>query len=379
MASLTSEPPRNHLSYCTPSCICAICKTCWLSPKVHAKKGCVAYVCHKHRNSPSTRTKHRKGRNACSTMCRCMCGYCWHLPAQHRSQNCTAYQQVKELEDVLDVIDEQPPRKYLRLSGRFHNKHHNSQAQALSTIAGPSNNQEPHDQQQANRSSPFPTPPKTLDTFLMPPSPAENSWSSSGLEETSVKCGEASEIAGIKAELSPEKLEVYTPDTSADSITDHDIRNLPPHIIVISKPSEEEQQLSSQPILPSPSQTADLQICAKTTGPKEEPEEYIEVAEPKAETKVITSCPVPPTTSTPPLNAESFLKCLEWNRMSKTAVSMEVLWNFPQTRRGMEDAMARGSTAVADFDNQISLLLRSCRLLGRPVCREIMLNLFREH
>ena len=194
-----------------------------------------------------------------------------------------------------------------------------------------------------------------------------------------MKCGEASEIAGIKAELSPGKLEVYTPDTSADSITDYDIRNLPPHIIVISKPSEEEQQLSSQPILPSPSQTADLQICAKTTGPKEEPEEYIEVAEPKAETKVITSCPVPPTTSTPPLNAESFLKCLEWNRMSKTAVSMEVLWNFPQTRRGMEDAMARGSTAVADFDNQISLLLRSCRLLGRPVCREIMLNLFREH
>ena len=188
-----------------------------------------------------------------------------------------------------------------------------------------------------------------------------------------MKYGEASEVAGIKAELSPEKLEVYTPDTSADSITDHDIRNLPPHIIVISKPSEEEQQLSSQPILPSPSQTADLQICAKTTGPKEEPEEYIEVAEPKAETKVITSCP------TPPLDAQTYPECLEWNRMSKTPVSMEVLLDFPQTRRGLEDAVAGGSAAVADFDNQISLLLRSCRLLGRPVCREIMLNLFCEH
>ena len=194
-----------------------------------------------------------------------------------------------------------------------------------------------------------------------------------------MKYGEASEVTGIKTELSPEKLEIYTPDTSADSITDDDIGNLPPHIIVMSRPNEEEQQLLSQPILPPPSQTEDRQVCTKTTGPKEEPEEYIEVAEPKAETKMITSCPAPPTISTPPLDAQTYLESLEWNHMSKTPVSMEVLLDFPQTRRGLEDAVAGGSAAVADFDNQISLLLRSCRLLGRPVCREIMLNLFREH
>ena len=58
---------------------------------------------------------------------------------------------------------------------------------------------------------------------------------------------------------------------------------------------------------------------------------------------------------------------------------MEILLAFPQTRGGLEEAVAGGSLAVAEFDNQISLLLRSCRLFGRPVCREIMLNLFREH
>jgi hypothetical protein len=381
MASSTSEPPRNHLSYCTPRCLCTACKTCWLSPKAHAEKGCVAYMCHKHRKSPSPKAKHRKGRNACSTMCRCLCGYCWYLPIQHRSQNCASYQQVKELEDVLDILDEQPPRKYLRLTRRLPHRHHNSQAQTLATIAGPSNNQEPYAQQQVNRSSPFPTPPKTLDTFLMPPIPAENFWSSSGSEETPVKHGEASEVTEIKTELSLEKLEIYTPDTSTDSLTDDDIGNLPPHIIVISRPNEEEQQplsliqsnaRGSQPILPPPSQTEDRQACAKTTGPKEEPEEYIEVAEPKAETKMVTSCPAPPTIPTPPLDTQGYLESLEWNRISKTPVTMEILLAFPQTRRGLEEAVAGGSSAVADFDNQISLLLRSCRLLGRPACREII-------
>jgi len=203
-----------------------------------------------------------------------------------------------------------------------------------------------------------------------------------------MKHGETSEIIGAKTELSLAKLEIYTPDTSTSSLTDDDIENLPPHIIVISRPNKEEQQPSSliqsnargsQPILSPPSQTEDRQACAETTGPKKEPEEYIEVAEPKAETKMVTSCPAPPTTPTPLLDTQGYLETLEWNRISKTPVTMEILLAFPQTRGGLEEAVAGGSLAVAEFDNQISLLLRSCRLLGRPVCREIMLNLFRDH
>jgi hypothetical protein len=110
---------------------------------------------------------------------------------------------------------------------------------------------------------------------------------------------------------------------------------------------------------------------------KKEPEEYIETIEPKIEPKIVPSCPAPPTTQTPPLDMQAYLESLERNRLSNSSVTMEMVLALPETRRGLEEAVARGS--VAEFDSQVSLLLRSCRLLGRPVCREIMLNLFRDH
>ena len=74
---------------------------------------------------------------------------------------------------------------------------------------------------------------------------------------------------------------------------------------------------------------------------------------------------------------QTYLKSLERDRLSTSAVTMELVIALPETRRALEQEVAGGT--VAEFDSQVSLLLRSCRLLGRPVCREIMLNIFRDH
>ena len=204
-----------------------------------------------------------------------------------------------------------------------------------------------------------------------------------------MKHGETSEITGAKTELelSLAKLDVYTPDSSTSSLTDDDNEVLPPHIIVIRTSNDGKQPppssltqanaKGSQPTLPPPPHTGDRQSCAETTGPKKEPEEYIKAIEPKVEPKIVPSCPAPPTTQTPPLDIQGYLETLEWNRLSNSSVTMEMVLALPETRRGLEEEVAGGP--VAEFDSQVSLLLRSCRLLGRPVCREIMLNLFRDH
>ena len=121
-----------------------------------------------------------------------------------------------------------------------------------------------------------------------------------------MKHGETSEITGAKTELelSLAKLDVYTPDSSTSSLTDDDNEVLPPHIIVIRRPDDGERPppssltqanaKGSQPTLPPPPHTGDRQACAETTGPKKEPEEYIEAIEPKVEPKIVPSCPAPP-------------------------------------------------------------------------------------
>jgi hypothetical protein len=186
-----------------------------------------------------------------------------------------------------------------------------------------------------------------------------------------MKHGETSEITGAKTELSLAKLDIYTPDTSTSSLTDDDNEGLPPHIIVIRRSDDGEQPplsltqtnaKGSQPTLPPPPHTGDWQACAETTGPKKEPEEYIEVIEPKAEPKIVPSCPAPSTTQTPPLDIQAYLETLEWNRLSNSSVTMEMVLALPQTRRGLEEAVAGGS--VAEFDSQISLLVCSCRCWG---------------
>jgi hypothetical protein len=345
-----------------------------------------------HRHSPSPNIKHRRGKYACTKLCTCqLCGYCWYLPIQHRAQNCEFYQQLKGLEDGLNALDEdQPPSKYVRLDVRSPYRYPNTQAQTLATISGPSNNQEPHTQHQAGRISPFPTPSRTLDSFFTPRVPAECFWSSSGSEQGSpAKHGEASEITGAKAELelSLAKLDVHAPASPTSSLTNDDDEALPPHIIRIRRSDDERQPppscltqanaRGSQPTPSPPPHTEDQQVYVKTTGPKREPEEYIETIEPKIEPEIVPSCPASPTTQTPPQDMQTYLKSLERNRLSTSAVTMEMVLALPETHRGLEEAVARGT--VAECDSQVSLLLRSCRLLGRPVCREIMLNIFCDH
>jgi hypothetical protein len=80
-------------------------------------------------------------------------------------------------------------------------------------------------------------------------------------------------------------------------------------------------------------------VYVKTKGPKREPEEYIETIEPKIESEIVPSCPTSPTTQTPPQDMQTYLKSLKRDRLSTSAVTLEMVIALPEMRRGLEEAV----------------------------------------
>ena len=158
---------------------------------------------------------------------------CWHLPVQHEDQNCEFFAQVKNLDNVLDVFqDDQPPAKYVRLNDGSPYGSPNTQAQALTTSPSSTDTQVPCSSSYTGKVSPFPTPSRKHDSLLVSRNSDEYFWSrenSSGSEQESPwRHGEMPENARGKAELelSLAGLDCHRPTSPTSSLTDDE--TLPP-------------------------------------------------------------------------------------------------------------------------------------------------------
>ena len=176
-------------------------------------------------------------------------------------------------------------------------------------------------------------------------------------------------------ELSLAGLDFHRPTSPASSLTDDE--ELPPHIIRIKNDSESDGERQPLPLCLTQTSPRGSQPTPSPPPRMEEQQEYIETEEPKREPEVAPTYPASPTTQTPPQDLQAYLMSLERDRLSTSNTTMGLVIALPETRRALEQAVAGGT--VAEFDSQVSLLLRSCRLLGRAVCREIMLNTFHDH
>jgi hypothetical protein len=105
----------------------------------------------------------------------------------------------------------------------------------------------------------------------------------------------------------------------------------------------------------------------------EEQQEHIEPEEPKREPEDTPTYPASPTTQAPSQSLQTYLMSLERD-ISTSNTTKRLVIALPETRRALEQAVDMGT--IGELDGQVSLLLRSCHLLGRSVCREIMSNAF---
>ena len=84
-----------------------------------------------------------------------------------------------------------------------------------------------------------------------------------------------------------------------------------------------------------------------------------------------------PTTQTKPRSIQDFLKSLEIERLSEAQLSLEHSIVLCNTRQALAEAIYQGR--VSELDNEVALFIRSLRLLGVGVCREILEKGFLGH